>query len=120
VARALDITRGTLNLKGKQAVKDKAVATPIEEWHQQADTIAHRKLAALLKLGKNRVKRVMKKYGIEARRKKKRYIYPGKASSIAPNLLRAPQTPADQEVMFSDIFEIRLLDRTKVRGCFAF
>ena len=46
----------------------------------------------------------MKKYGIAARRKKKRYIYPGKASSIAPNLLRDPQTPADQEVMFSDIF----------------
>ena len=64
----------------------------------------HRKLAALLKMGKNRVKRVMKKYGIAARRKKKRYVYPGKASSIVPNVLRDPQTPADQEVMFSDIF----------------
>jgi hypothetical protein len=30
----------------------------------------------------------MKKYGIAARRKKKRYVYPGKASSIAPNLLQ--------------------------------
>src|SRR6266705_3566072 len=81
--------------------------------------MGHRKLAALLMMGKNRVKGVMKKYGIAARRKKKRYIYPGKASSIAPNLLRDPQTSADQEVMFSDIFEIQLADRTKVRGCFA-
>ena len=81
--------------------------------------MGHRKLAALLKTGKNRVKRVMKKYGIEARRKKKRSVYPGKASSIAPNVLRDPQTPEDQEVMFSDIFEIHLADRTKVRGCFA-
>lgn len=119
VARALEIARGTLYLKGKQGLKDKKVATAIEEWHQQDDTMGHRKLAALLKTGKNRVKRVMKKYGIAARRKKKRYVYPGKASSIAPNLLRDPQTPAATEIMFSDIFEIHLADRTKVRGCFA-
>jgi predicted transcriptional regulator len=119
VARALGIARGTLYLNGKQAVKDKKIATAIEEWHEQDDTMGHRKLAALLKTGKNLVKRVMKKYGIAARRKKKRYVYPGKASSIAPNVLRDPQTPAEQEVMFSDIFEIHLADRTKVRGCFA-
>jgi putative transposase len=113
------MARGTLYRKGKQAVKDKAVATAIAQWHDQDDTMGHRKLAALLKTGKNRVKRVMKKYGIEARRKKKRYVYPGKASSIAPNLLRDPQTSAETEVMFSDIFEIHLADRTKVRGCFA-
>src|SRR5207248_6668335 len=45
--------------------------------------------------------------------------YPGKASSIAANLLRDPHTSTDQEVLFSDIFEIHLADRTKVRGCFA-
>jgi hypothetical protein len=98
------MARGTLYLKGKQAVKDKKVATAIEEWHEEDDTMGHRKLAALLKTGKNRVKRVMKKYGIQARRKKKRYVYPGKASSIVPNALRDPQTPAETEVMFSDIF----------------
>lgn len=119
MARALDIARGTLYLKGKQAVKDKAIATAIEQWHEQDDTMGHRKLAVLLKTGRNRVKRVMKKYGIEARRKKKRYHYPGKASSIVPNALRDPQTSTETEVMFSDIFEIHLADRTKVRGCFA-
>ena len=46
-------------------MKDKKVATAIEEWHEEDDTMGHRKLAALLKMGKNRVKRVMKKYGIE-------------------------------------------------------
>ena len=61
VARALGIARGTLYLKGKQAVKDKKVAMAIEEWHEPDDTMGHRKLAALLKTGKNRVKRVMKK-----------------------------------------------------------
>ncbi len=115
----MGIARGTLYVRRKQAVKDKGVATAIEQWHEQDDTMGHRKLAVLLKMGKNRVKRVMKKYGIETRRKKKRDVYPGKASSIVPNVLRDPQTPTDQEVMFSDIFEIQLADRTKVRGCFA-
>ena len=84
------MARGTLYLQRKQATKDKQVATAIEKWHEQDDTMGHRQLAALLKMGKNRVKRVMKKYGIEARRRKKRYIYPGKASSIVPNLVRDP------------------------------
>ena len=79
----------------------------------------HRKLAALLKTGKNRVKRVMKKYGIAARRKKKRSVYPGKANSVVPNRLRDEKTAADSEIVFSDIFEVQLADRTKVRGCFA-
>ncbi len=55
VARALGIARGTLYLRGKQAVKDKGVATAIEQWHEQDDTMGHWKLAALLKMGKNRV-----------------------------------------------------------------
>lgn len=125
VARALGIARGTLYLQGKQAEKDKGVAVGIEAWHEQDDTLGHRKLAVLLKMGKNRVKRVMKKYDLAARRKKKRYVYPGKANSIVPNLLREEGkdgetvTETPPEVVFSDIFEITLADRTKVRGCFA-
>lgn len=121
VARALDLARGTLYWQGKQAKKDKQVAVVIEEWHEKDDTLGHRKLAVLLKMGKNRVKRVMKKYGIAARRKRKKYVYPGKTSSVVPNLLRDPQQGEGQEkeVVFSDIFEVPLADRTKVRGCFA-
>jgi transposase InsO family protein len=119
VARALGISRGTLYFKGKQAGKDKAVAVAIEQWHEQDDTMGHRKLAVLLGTGKNRVKRVMRKYGITARRKKKRYVYPGKTTSVVPNRLRDERTPADAQVVFSDIFEVHLADRTKVRGCFA-
>ncbi len=152
VARALGLARGTLYLRSKQAKKDKQVAIAIEACHEHDDTLGHRKLAVLLSLGKNRVKRVMKKYGLAARRKKKRYVYPGKASNIVPNLLRKQQekkmdvsneknmtsvfneidltnranerdvtdvTSETREVIFSDIFEIHLADRTKVRGCFA-
>ena len=53
------------------------------------------------------------------RRKKKRYVYPGKASSVVPNRLREEKTPADSEIVFSGIFEVQLADQTKVRGSVA-
>jgi len=119
VARALSFARSSYYLPRKQAKKDKAVAVAIEVQQEQDDTMGHRKLAALLHMGKNRIKRVMKKYGLTARRKKKRYVYPGKAAQIAPNLVRELKADAASEVVFSDIFEISLADGSKVRGCFA-
>jgi len=119
VARALNFARSSYYLPRKQAKKDKAVAVAIEVQQEHDDTLGHRKLAALLHMGKNRIKRVMKKYGLTARRKKKRYVYPGKAAQIAPNLVRELAEDATSEVVFSDIFEIQLADGSKVRGCFA-
>ena len=119
VARALNFARSSYYLPRKLAKKDKAVAVAIEVQQEQDDTLGHRKLAALLHMGKNRIKRVMKKYGLTARRKKKRYVYPGKAAQIAPNLVRELAEDATSEVVFSDIFEIQLADGSKVRGCFA-
>jgi transposase InsO family protein len=116
--RALGIGRATLYWSSKQAVKDKQVAVAIEQWHERDDTLGHRKLAALLQMGKNRVRRVMQKYGIEARRKRKKYMYPGKASEVAPNLVRELDPQSLTEVVFSDIFKCKLADGTKVRGCF--
>lgn len=119
VARTLNFARSSYYLPHKQAKKDKAVAVAIEVQQEHDDTLGHRKLAALLHMGKNRIKRVMKKYGLTARRKKKRYVYPGKAAQIAPNLVRELAEDATSEVVFSDIFEIQLADGSKVRGCFA-
>lgn len=119
VARALGVAQATLYLHSKQAAKDKWVAVAIEQWHEMDDTLGHRKLAVLLGMGKNRVKRVMHKYGLVARRKRKKYLYPGKASQVAPNLVRGLEAESTQEVVFSDIFEVRLADGTRVRGCFA-
>jgi putative transposase len=119
VARALSFARSSFYLPRKQAKKDKAVAVAIEAQHEHDDTMGHRKLAALLHMGKNRIKRVMKKYGVTARRKKKRYVYPGKAAQIAPNLVREMKEDAASEVVFSDIFEVSLADGSRVRGCFA-
>ena len=119
LARALGIARSSLYVQPRRAQMDKALAVRIEELHEKDDTMGHRKLAILLTTGKNRVKRVMRKYGILARRKRKKYVYPGKASQVVPNLLREPTEVMNREIVFSDILEVRLADGSKVRGCFA-
>ncbi len=120
LARLLGIARSSLYVQPKRPKKDKALAVQIEELHEQDDTMGHRKLAVLLATGKNRVKRVMHKYGIAARRKRKKYQYPGKAARTAPKLLQEPSAQLPEtEVVFSDIFELRLADGSRLRGCFA-
>jgi putative transposase len=119
VVRALSFARGSLYLQRKMPIKDKQVAVAIEQWQELDDTLGHRKLAVLLGMGKNRVNRIMHKYGISARRKKKRYVYPGKTDHTAPNLVRELEHNSPTEIVFSDIFEVQLADRTRVRGCFA-
>jgi putative transposase len=119
VVRALEFARGSLYLISRRALKDKQVAVAIEQWHELDDTLGHRKLAVLLGMGHNRVNRIMHKYGITARRKKKRYVYPGKPDQVVPNLVRGLEAESPQEVVFSDLFEVRLADGTRVRGCFA-
>jgi putative transposase len=119
LARTLGIARSSLYVHPKRPQMDKELAVRIEHLHEQDDTMGHRKLAVLLATGKNRVKRVMQKYGITARRKHKKYRYPGKASQVAPNLLRVPEQIQGKEIVFSDILEVRLADGSRVRGCFA-
>jgi putative transposase len=119
VARALECARGSLYLLRKRPHQDKQVAVAISQWHELDDTLGHRKLAVLLGMGHNRVNRIMHKYGITARRKRKKYVYPGKTSEVAPNLVKELEQGSSTEVVFSDIFEVQLADRTRVRGCFA-
>ncbi len=120
LARVLGIARSSLYVQCKRPRADKALAVRIEAAHEKDDTMSHRKSAALLGTGKNRIRRVMHKYGIAARRKRKKYVYPGKATEIAPNKLREEAFEwVSSEVVFSDILEVKLADGTRVRGCFA-
>jgi putative transposase len=120
LARVLGIARSSLYVRPKRPQEDKALAVRIDAAYEKDDTMGHRKLAALLGTGKNRVKRVMRKYGIAARGKRKKYVYPGKAAQIAPKKLREEELDWNStEIVFSDIFEVKLADRSRVRGCFA-
>ncbi|SRR6266536_5017147 len=47
-------------------------------------------------------------------------VYSGKATEIVPNKLREEAFEwVGNEVVFSDILEVKLADGTRVRGCFA-
>jgi putative transposase len=70
LARVLGIACSSLYVQCKRPKADKALAMRIVAAHEKDDTMGHRKLAAFLGTGKNRVRRVMRKYGIAARRKR--------------------------------------------------
>lgn len=119
IAKALEFSRSSLYYQSKLEPKDKVMANQILKLHDTDDTLGHKKIGYLLKTSKNRAKRVMNKYDIEPRRKKKKYKYPGKANIIFANLNRLDGITKPQEIIFSDIFEFRLADGSKVYGCFA-
>lgn len=52
VAFALGLSRGSWYLQRKQDKKDKQVAVAIEAWYEKDDTMGHRKLGALLHMGR--------------------------------------------------------------------
>ena len=70
LAKVLGIARSSLYVQCKRPKADKALAVRIEAAYEKDDTMGHRKLAVLLGTGKKRIRRVMHKYGIAARRKR--------------------------------------------------
>jgi putative transposase len=118
LSRALEYSRNNYYYKSRKEMPDKQLANKIENQHIEDDTLGYRKLAILLGVNGKRIRRVMKKYDIKARRKKKHYKYPGKSSKVAANLANDKLVSQVFEILFSDIFELKLADRTKVRGCF--
>lgn len=121
IVRTLEVSRGSFYRRSILAVKDKELAVEIEKIHEEEDdTLGHKKLAPLLKTGKNRVRRVMKKYGISARKRNKKYHYPGKSETVFDNLANDTVIKMTTiNIVFSDIFEFKLVDGSRIRGCFA-
>jgi len=122
IARTLCVSRGSLYYQSRLEWKDKKVAVEIERIHdEEDDTLGHKKLAPLLKTGKNRVKRIMHKYALSARKRSKKYVYRGKSDTIQPNLANQEvyRESLEAGIVYSDIFEFRLGDGCILRGCFA-
>lgn len=126
-ARTLELSRASLYYKRTKPKQDNDVAIQIESLHDTYDdTLGHRKLATLLGMNKKRVLRVMKAYGIKPRRRKKHYSYAGRSDTrhvnLVRDLLKADKAGSDEgiaaQIIFSDIFEFSLADKSKVRGCF--
>ena len=126
-ARALELPKASLYYHAIRPQRDAEVASRIRELHDvYDDTLGHRKLAVLLGMNRKKVLRVMRQYGIQARRRKQRYAYGGKADMTHTNLIRdlikadkvGTIAGSEAQIIFSDIFEFRLADSSKVRGCF--
>lgn len=121
MAQALEFSRSLLYYQSRLEVKDRLLAWEIEQIHQNDDdTLGHRSLAHMLNVGKNRTRRIMKKYDIKARKQTRKYQYAGKSDLVHANLANDPIYQLFASVIiFSDIFEVRLADGSKLRGSFA-
>jgi putative transposase len=117
VAAAFGISLRYLYYDSITAEKDSEIRNEIERLYELDDTLGCRKLAALMGMGKNRIFRVMLKYGIAPRRKQRSYKYPGKADEVVENRLLV-QDVENNTVLFSDIFQFRLGDGSWVYCCF--
>ena len=97
------------------------MAVEIERIHEEEDdTLGHKKLALLLDTSKNRVLRVMKKYGIKPRKRSRKYQYGGRSDIVFNNAANDLDIQLNAVgIVFSDIFEFKLADETRIRGCFA-
>jgi transposase InsO family protein len=126
-AKALALPKASLYYQATRPKQDETVASQIRELHDTYDdTLGHRKLAILLRMNKKRVLRVMKAHKIKARRRKKHYVYGSRSDTRHTNLVKdlikedkvGTDIGAAAQIVFSDIFEFRLADSSKVRGCF--
>lgn len=126
-AKALELPRASLYYQSIRPRWDADVATQIRSLHDTYDdTLGHRKLAVLLGMNKKRILRVMKTHNIKARRRRRHYVYAGRSdtrhTNLVRDLIRADKVGTDEgrkaQIAFSDIFEFRLADSSKVRGCF--
>lgn len=120
LAQTFGLSRSGLYLIGKMEIKDNDLRREIEKLHELDDTLGCRKLAVMLNTSKNRVFRIMFKYRIYPRRKRPSYKYPGRSDEVVENqlLTRTSQELLHYTILFSDIFQFRLEDRTWVYCCF--
>jgi len=119
LAKAFGLSRTGLYCYSTKPEADLRLRNQITDLHEVDDTLGSRKLAVMLNKSRVAVSRVMLKYGLEPRRKKPAYRYPGKAEDVVANkLLNATYLDPATDVLFSDILQFRLADRTWVYCCF--
>jgi putative transposase len=117
LAKAFTISRQSLYYKHKLPENDNELRKEIEKIYEVDDTLGCVKLAKLLGVNKKRTYRVMLKYGIKPRRKRRAYKYPGRADDIVENKLLEKDV-RENTILFSDIFQFRLADGSWVYCCF--
>lgn len=120
LAKAFNLSRQNLYYQRLLEEKDNGLRNQIEALHQLDNTLGCHKLATLLGVSKNRVFRVMLKYGLTPRRDTPAYRYPGKVDDAVSNKQRelSQEELEKHTVLVSDICQFRLTDKTWVYCCF--
>jgi putative transposase len=91
LARRLGISRMMLYYQPKQPAKDEALKAAIEEVMKDNPAYGHKRIAMELKMGKKRVKRVMKNYGltpVKSRQQPPKPADENKCPAPYPNILK--------------------------------
>ena len=114
LAKELGISRSSLYYVSKQRIKDWQFKTRIEEALHEESGYGHKRLAPVLKAGKNRVKRVMKLFGIKPyrRRGKKPWKKAGNELPAYPNLLREFTPSGPNQAWVADFTHVVFKGRT--------
>src|SRR3989338_2653248 len=92
LAKELGVSRSSLYYKRKREETDLELKRQIEAVMGDHKDYGHKRIAIELKMGHNRIRRIMKKYGLKPYRKRaKRYIKKkdqGKPPTSIPNLVQ--------------------------------
>lgn len=91
VARQFGIARSTLYLTSKQREKDRALLALVLEVRRDHPHYGHRRVALVLKRNPKAIRRIMRKYGLRVRRRRRRHIKQSdlrKPASSIPNRIR--------------------------------
>ena len=102
-AQLLGISRSSLYYRSKQFIKDWQLKIRMEEALRHFPSYGHKRLGPYLKIGKNRARRVMKKFGLKPYRRRGRKFKKRKDNGqVYPNLLMAVIPNGPQQVWVSD------------------
>jgi len=74
LAKKLQICRSSLYYKSELDVKDKIIKDQIEEVLESNPYYGHKRIAIELRMNKKKILRIMKKYGLKARRRKRKFV----------------------------------------------
>jgi len=118
IAKAIGISESSLYYKSTLDTKDLMVKREIEKQYELDDTLGAKKLSKLMPYSTGKIARVMLKFSIIPRPIAPAYKYAGKSDNLVDNKLLTKEDIENYEVIFSDIFEFKLLNGQKVYGCF--
>ena len=109
---ALGIERKNIYREGKQAARDLVLKEAIEQVHKNHPAYGHYRLALELRIGKNRILRVMKIFGIKPpRRKSHFYLTKSTSHHTYTNLIKGLKPARIHQLWCSDLSYIKFQGR---------